>query len=291
MSSVAESAAQKSEESAPGVGEKPFIRIHGGGRAIFDLRELIAYRELLYFLVWRDVKVRYKQTVLGIGWALIQPIFTMLLFTVIFGRLAGVRSDGIHYPLFVYAGLALWTFFSTAVTSSSNSLVGSANLISKVYFPRLLIPTATVGAALVDLAIALVVLVGMMGWYRVEITTGWLLAPLFVVLTALLAVATGIWLAALNVRYRDVRHAVPFAVQLWMFASPVIYPSSMIPERWRWVLTINPLTGVLEGFRASLFGRPIDWPPVAISALAIGVVLVSGVLFFQRTENTFADVV
>lgn len=255
-----------------------------------DLRELWNYRELLYFLTWRDIKVRYQQTVLGAAWAIIQPVLTMLIFTAIFGRFAGIPSDNIPYPIFVYAALLPWTFFSNAVTNSGNSLVGSANLITKVYFPRMIIPGAAVMAGLVDFLIASVVLAVLMVYYRV--VPGWqlVLFPVLLALAAVLALGVGMIMSALNVKYRDVRYALPFLVQIWMFATPILYPLSLV-KRWQWVLWLNPLTGIIEGFRSSLLGRPIAWVPLAISAGLTAVILVCAAVFFRRMERGFADVV
>jgi lipopolysaccharide transport system permease protein len=245
----------------------------------------------LYFLTWRDVKVRYKQTVLGAAWAVIQPLFTMLIFTLFFGKLANMPSDGIPYPLFAYAALLPWTFFSNAVTNSGNSLVGSANLITKVYFPRMIIPGAAVAAGLVDFTIAFALLVGLMIYYGVGLTASILLLPVLVLLTTLLALGVGMWMSALNVKYRDIRYALPFAIQLWMFGSPIIYPLSMIPAKWQPLFALNPLTGIIEGYRASLFGLAINWPILAISAAATLFILVYAAYTFRRMERTFADVV
>jgi lipopolysaccharide transport system permease protein len=258
-----------------------------------NLKELWAYRELLYFLTWRDVKVRYKQTFLGIAWAILQPLLTMIVFTIFFGRLAGIdaKTDGIPYPIFVFAGLMPWTFFSNAISTSGNSLVNNANLITKVYFPRLIIPTAAVMAGLVDLGIASFLLVGMMFYYSVALSWWLLLFPVLVVLTTLLAVATGMWLSALNVKYRDIRHALPFVVQIWMFVSPIIYPSSSIPEKWRWVLSLNPMTGIIEGYRSSLFGRPVNWTQLGTSVIIILALLIYGAYSFRKMEKDFADIV
>lgn len=258
-----------------------------------NLRDLWAYRELLYFLTWRDVKVRYKQTLLGVAWAIIQPLFTMLIFTLFFGRLGGfdARTEGMPYPLFAFAGLLPWTFFANAVTNSGNSLVGSANLITKVYFPRMIIPVAAVAAGLVDFAIAFVMLVGLMFYYQVMLTWALLLLPVLMLLTALLAVGVGMWLSALNVKYRDIRFALPFVIQLWMFVSPVIFPSSILPQKWRWVLELNPLSGIIEGFRSSVFGRAINWKALGVSALITILLLVYASYSFRRMEKTFADIV
>ena len=258
-----------------------------------NLRDLWAYRELLYFLTWRDVKVRYKQTVLGVVWALLQPLLTMLISTLIFGRLGGfgARTGGIPYPIFAYAGLLPWTFFSNAITASGNSLVGSANLITKVYFPRMIIPGAAVAAGLVDFFIAFVLLLGLMLYYRVSLTWNLLLFPALVFLTALLATGVGMWLSALNVKYRDIRFALPFIVQLWMFLSPVFYPSNVLPEKYRWAFALNPLTGIIDAYRSSLFGRPIDWTALGVSSLITIVLLVYASYSFRRMEKTFADIV
>jgi lipopolysaccharide transport system permease protein len=256
-----------------------------------DLKQTWAYRELLYFLIWRDVKVRYKQTVLGAAWAIIQPLFTMIIFTLFFGRLAGVPSDNVPYPVFVYAGLLLWTFFANSLANSGNSLVGSQNLLTKIYFPRIIIPAATVGAGLVDLAIAFVVLAGLMLYYGIAVTWSVILVPVIVGLTTLLALGVGMWLSALNVKYRDVRFALPFLIQLWMFLSPIIYPSSFVPLKWRWVLTLNPLTGLIDGFRAALFASPINWTTLGLSAAITLAMLVYAAYVFKRLERTFADIV
>lgn len=258
----------------------------------FELGQLWSYRELLYFLTWRDLKVRYKQTVLGAAWAIIQPFFTMVIFTLFFGRLAGVPSDNVPYPVFVYAGLLLWIFISTTVGNCGNSLVSSQNLLSKVYFPRLIIPGATVGAGLVDLAIAFVVLVGLMVYYQITITWNVLLIIPIIILTTLLALGVGMWAAALNVKYRDIRFALPFAIQLWMFVSPVIYPSSFVPPRFRWLLLLNPLTGIIDNFRAALFAsRPINWNSLGISTAITLALLFYSVFVFKRMERNFADIV
>jgi lipopolysaccharide transport system permease protein len=274
------------------VNDAPLIRIRPSRSWVaLDLRDLWAYRELLFFLTWRDVKVRYKQTVLGVAWAVIQPLFTMLIFTLFFGRLAGVPSDGIPYPLFAFAALVPWTFFSNAVTNSGNSLVGNANLISKVYFPRLIVPGSAVGAGLVDFAISFVLLGFMMIFYRQPLSWNLLLLPVLVILLSLLALGVGLWMSALNVKYRDIRYALPFVVQLWMFVTPIIYPASMVPERWRWALALNPLAGIIEGFRASLFGRPIDWQLLGISTAVTLALLTYAAYLFRRLEKSFADVV
>jgi lipopolysaccharide transport system permease protein len=276
------------------LGDQPMVVIEPSKSWVaLNLRDLWAYRELVYFLTWRDVKVRYKQTALGVVWAILQPLLTMLISTLIFGRLGGfeTRTGGIPYPIFAYAGLLPWTFFSNAITTSGNSLVGSANLITKVYFPRMIIPGAAVAAGLVDFFIAFVLLIGLMVYYQIGPTWNLLLFPVLVFLTALLAMSVGMWLSALNVKYRDVRFALPFIVQMWMFASPVFYPSNALPNKYRWIFGLNPLTGIIDAYRASLFGGAIDWIALGISALITVVLLVYASYSFRRMEKTFADIV
>jgi len=258
-----------------------------------NLRDLWNYRELLYFLTWRDVKVRYKQTALGVAWAIIQPLFTMLIFTLFFGKLAGIEAQtgGIPYPVFAYAGLLPWTFFSNALTSSGNSLVGSAQLITKVYFPRMIIPGAAVAAGLVDFAIAFVILVILMFYYGAVPAWTVVMLPVLVLLTVVLALGMGMWFSALNVKYRDVRFALPFLVQLWMFVSPVIYPSTFLPQKYRWLLMLNPLTGIIEGYRSALFGKPFNWTALGVSTLIAVFLLIYASYSFKRMEKTFADIV
>lgn len=253
-----------------------------------NLRDLWAYRELLYFLTWRDVKIRYKQTLFGAAWAILQPLLLMLIFTFFFGRLAGISSGKVPYPLFAYAGLLPWTFFANAVATSGNSLVNSTNLITKVYFPRIIIPAAAVAAGLVDFAIACVLLVALMFYYQMPLHGSILLLPVLTLLTALLALGVGLLMSALNVKYRDVRYALPFLIQCWMFASPVIYP---VPSRWRWLLSINPMTGIIEAVRASLFGEPLKWELLAVSAATTVLLLISSTFAFHRMEKSFADVI
>jgi lipopolysaccharide transport system permease protein len=271
---------------------KPLFTIEPSrGWVPINLSELWFYRELLYFLTWRDVKIRYKQTVLGALWAILQPLLTMLIFSLFFGRLAGVPSDDIPYPIFAYAGLLPWTFFANAISNSGNSLVGSANLISKVYFPRMIIPAAAVAAGLVDFAIAFMLLVLLMFYYHITVTWNLLLFPAVLFLTTVLAVAVGMWLSALNVKYRDVRYALPFLIQLWMFVSPVIYPASFLPPKVRWILFLNPMTGIIEAGRSALFGRPFNWTSLGISAaITAGAILYSS-FAFRRMEKSFADIV
>ncbi len=270
----------------------PLLTIEGGHKwAAIDLRELWSHRDLLYFLAWRDVKLRYKQTVLGAAWAILQPFLTMVVFTILFGHLAKVPSDGQPYAIFSYAGLLPWTFFSSAVGNSSNSLVGNANLITKVYFPRLVIPGAAVCASLVDFLIASAILMAMMPYYGVAFHLTMLMFPVLIAATMLVAATVGLWLSALNVKYRDVRYALPFLVQTWMFVTPVIYPVSFIPARWRWLLKFNPMTGIIEGFRSAIFGRPFDWPILASSAAITIALLVYATYSFKQMEREFADVI
>ena len=256
------------------------------------LRELWEYRDLLFFLAWRDISVRYKQTILGAAWAIIEPFFSMVVFSLFFGRLAQIPSDGVPYPIFSYAAMLPWTYFANAMTNSSNSLVGSANLLTKVYFPRLVIPLASVIPPAIDFAIAFVVLLGMMAFYGIAPTWHVLWLPAFLLLALITALGVGLWLSAMNVQYRDVRYAVPFLVQFWMFASPVTYPSSIVPEAWRALYGLNPMAGVIEGFRWALLGTETSpGPLIAVSVGAALVLLVSGAYYFRRMERTFADVV
>jgi lipopolysaccharide transport system permease protein len=256
-----------------------------------DLAELWHFRDLLYFLTRRDVAVRYKQTVLGFLWAIIQPLMGMVVFTVFLGTLAGVPSDGIPYPIFAYLGLLPWTYFAGAVTRSGSSLVSNAHVLTRVYFPRVLVPLSATLAALVDFAIALVVLGGLMAWYgRMPAASVLLVIPLMLV-TACLAAGVGMWLGALNAQYRDVQHAVPFLMQLWMFATPVVYPASIVPEHWRPLLALNPLAGLVEGFRAATLGRPLDAGALGISIASAAALTLFGAWQFRRMERAFADTV
>jgi lipopolysaccharide transport system permease protein len=260
----------------------------------FDLQlgDLWRYRELLFFLVWRDIKVRYSQTVLGAAWAILQPLLTMLVFTLLFGRLAKLPSDNVPYPLFVYTALLPWQLFAFALVESSNSLVTNQNLIRKVYFPRLVIPVATVLVGLMDFFISLVVLGGMMAFYRVPPASTALFMVPFLLLALLTAMGVGIWLAALNIQYRDIRYVVPFLTQFWMFATPVAYSTKLAPEKWRWLFGLNPMAGVVDGFRWSLLHSGTGWSALmAVSICGVLVVLVSGLAYFKRAERTFADLV
>jgi lipopolysaccharide transport system permease protein len=262
------------------------------GWAPLDLREFAGAHELLYFLVLRNLKLRYKQTVLGAAWAVLQPLLTMAVFTVIFGRLARLSSDGLPYPVFALAALVPWTYFGNALTQASNSLVDQHQLLTKVYFPRLLLPLAAVMAGLVELAISFVMLLLVLAWYGITPSVRLLVAPAFAMLAAACAFAPGIWLAALNVRYRDVRYVIPFLVQIWLFATPVAYSSSLIPDRWRLLYGLNPMAGVVDGFRWMV--APTAHAPgsgLAVSIATVAVLLTSGLYFFRRMERTFADVV
>jgi lipopolysaccharide transport system permease protein len=296
MSATDKAIPLNSEYCPPGIADPafniPYLTIlPSSGRPSLDLKEIWQYRELLYFLIWRDIKLRYKQTALGAIWAIIQPLLPMLIFTLFFGRLAHLPSNGIAYSLFAYAGLLPWTYFSNAVSNSSSSVVGNSNLVTKVYFPRMLIPLSGVLAALVDFFIASAVLVVMMVWHRVPLCASQLWAPLILLAITLLAAGTGMLFAALNVRFRDIRFALPFFVQFWMFATPVIYPASLVPAKWHWVLALNPMAGMVEGFRAAIFGMPLDWQMLAISTLAAVLLLIYSAYFFRRAERTFADVI
>jgi len=273
--------------------EAPVIVVQPSkGWISLKLREIWQYRELLYFLTWRDIKVRYKQTVLGAAWAIIQPFFTMVIFSIFFGRLAKMPSDGIPYPIFAYAALVPWTFFANGLNQASNSLVGSANLIKKVYFPRLVVPISSIISGVVDFVLAFAVLLGMMLFYGILPTVNILWLPFFVLLIFVTALGVGFWLSALNVQFRDVRYTVPFLTQFWLFASPIAYPSSLLSEPWRTLYGINPMVGVVEGFRWALLGTDTaPGPMVIVSALVALTVLVSGAFYFRRMEKTFADVV
>jgi lipopolysaccharide transport system permease protein len=270
--------------------KRPHIRIRSGrAAAALDLGELWSQRELLYFLAWRDIKVRYKQTLMGAAWVIVQPFFTMLIFTAVFHRLGGFRSDSLPYPLFAYSGLLLWLFFSQAVVNGTNSLILNSALVTKVYFPRMYVPGAAVAAGIVDLGVASVLLAGMLIYYGVEPTWQLALAPAFVLLTVVLALGLGLISSALTVKYRDLRHALPFLIQLLLFASPVIYPLDALPEGWRRVAALNPLAGALEGFRAALSGQPVDWTAAAVSAVFALVLLALSAYVFRRVEETLAD--
>jgi lipopolysaccharide transport system permease protein len=273
--------------------ELPHTRIEPSkGWISLGLKDLWQYRELLFFLTWRDIKVRYKQTALGAAWAVIQPLFTMLVFTLFFGRLAKVPSDGIPYPLFCYTALLPWQLFAYALTESSNSVVANERLITKVYFPRLVVPLASILAGFVDFVIAFTLVIGMMLWYEVRPTWAILTLPFFVILAMATALGVGLWLSALNVQYRDVRYTLNFIVQFWLFASPVAYSSTLVPARWRPFYGLNPMAGVIEGFRWALLGK-VQAPGamLVVSVAVVAVVLVGGLYYYRRMEKTFADVV
>jgi lipopolysaccharide transport system permease protein len=273
--------------------ELPHLRIEPKrGWVSVNLRDLWQYRELLFFLAWRDIKVRYKQTALGAAWAVIQPLFTMLLFTLFFGRLAKVPSDGIPYPLFSYTALLPWQLFAYALTESSNSVVANERLITKVYFPRLIVPLASILAGLVDFAIAFVLVLGMMSWYHMVPTWAILTLPFFILFTIITALAVGLWLSALNVQYRDVRYTLTFIVQFWLIASPVAYSATLVPAKWRPFYGLNPMAGVIEGFRWALLGKtPAPGALLWVSVAVVAIVLVGGFYYYRRMEKTFADLV
>jgi len=271
----------------------PILRIEPShGWVSLKLHELWEYRELLYFLTWRDIKVRYKQTVLGAAWAIIQPFFTMVVFSLFFGRLAKIPSDGIPYPIFAFAALVPWTFFAHGLTMSSNSLVGSANLIKKVYFSRLVIPISSVTSGAVDFVLAFSVLLGMMVFYNIIPTVNVIWLPFLLILAFATSLGVGLWFSAMNVQFRDVRYTVPFLTQFWLFATPIAYPSSLLSEPWRTIYGINPMVGVVEGFRWALLGTDTaPGPVIAASSLAALIILITGAFYFRRMEKTFADVV
>jgi lipopolysaccharide transport system permease protein len=263
-----------------------------GSWACIDFRELWDYRELLFFLALRDIKVRYKQTVFGIAWALIQPFFTMVVFSLFFGHLAKIPSDGVPYPIFSYAALVPWSFFANAVSQASDSLVGSANLISKVYFPRILIPLAVMLSCLVDFFVAFSLIIGMMLYFHVIPTLQVIWLPALLLLAIVTALGTGLWLSAMNVQFRDVRYSLPFLIQFWLFVTPVAYPSSLLPEPWRTLYGINPMAGVVEGFRWALLGTATAPSSIIAFSAAFAVIFViTGIYYFQRMERNFADII
>lgn len=256
------------------------------------VRALWEYRSLLYFLVWRDLKVRYRQTLIGIGWAILQPVIAMVIFTVVFGRFVRVPSDGLPYPIFAYCALLPWTYFASALNRCVVSVVGNAQLISKIYFPRLLLPIASTISGLFDFTASFVLLLGMMAWYGIAVSWTIVVVPALLLFALLAVLAVGLWLSALNVRFRDVGLAIPFLVQIWMFASPVAYPVSLVPEQYRLLYGLNPMVGVIEGFRWALLGKSVPDPAMlAVSAVVVLVALVGGLVFFRRMEDSFADVV
>lgn len=256
------------------------------------LREIWEYRDLLYFLVWRDIRVRYKQTLLGAAWAILQPVTTMVVFSIFFGRLAKVPSDGVPYPVFAFTALLPWQLFAYALSESSNSLVANQNLITKVYFPRLVVPFAAVVSGLADFTISMAVLAGLMIYFRLPVGSAVLWLPVFVIFAVITALAVGLWLSALNVKFRDVRYTIPFMTQLWMFATPVAYPSSIVPTQWRALYGLNPMAGVVEGFRWALLGTTqAPGALLVVSAFVVAALLASGLIYFRRMEATFADTV
>lgn len=277
---------------APAV-EPPVFRVQPSrGWASLRLSELWDYRELVYFFTWRDIKVRYKQTVLGILWAILQPLFTMLVFALFFGRLAKVPSDGIPYPIFSFTGLVPWTFFATGMTQASNSLVQNSNMLKKIYFPRMAMPIGTVLAGCVDFCLAFVVLLGMMVVYHTAPTWKVILLPLFLLLALVTCLGVSLWLSAMNVHFRDIKFTIPFITQFWMYATPIAYPSSLLPQPWRTLYGINPMAGVVEGFRWALLGaRTAPGPMIMLSSFVAVALLISGAFYFRRQEKTFADVV
>jgi lipopolysaccharide transport system permease protein len=274
-------------------GQPPVFRIEPTARGVrINFRELWDYRELLYFLVWRDVKVRYKQTVIGAGWAILQPLMTMVVFSIFFGGLAKIPSDGLPYPIFFYSALLPWTYFAQALSSATNSMVENQRLITRVYFPRVILPLAAALTGVVDFAIAFSVLFLMLVWYGIMPSFAVLLIPFFFLLTVVTALGVGMWLAALNAMYRDVRHTLPFLVQFWMFASPVAYPSSLVPTQWQWLYGLNPMAGVISGFRWALTGT--GQPPgmlFAASAFAMFAIFIGGLFYLRRMEEAIVDAV
>jgi lipopolysaccharide transport system permease protein len=270
--------------------EKPVVVIEPKSAPLNSIvRDLWNYRDLLYVLTTRDLKVRYKQTMLGATWAVAQPLSTMIIFTLFFGQMTGVPSDGLPYPIFAYAGLLPWTFFSNAVINSGNSLAINSSLITKVYFPRMIVPVATVASGFVDLIIASVFLILMMFYYEINISINILLLPVLIVLISLLSIGIGMWVAALNVKYRDVRYALPFVIQLGLFITPIIYPLSSVPQKWHWLMSLNPLTGLIEAFRDACFGNPFDWTSLGISIVVTLIILIFTVYSFHKMERGFAD--
>lgn len=282
------------ESVALAAAQSRVLRIKPSNRAVhLDLRELWAYRELLFFLVWRDVKVKYKQTFIGVAWAIIQPLVSMIIFSVIFGHLAGIDPGlDIPYPLFVFAGLLPWSYFSSSLSLSSSSLTGNSNLITKVYFPRLLIPLASIVSPLIDFLMAFVILVGLFAYYGRVPNWHAVAIPAFLLAALLTALGVGLWLSCLNVRYRDVPYAIPFLTQLWLYSTPVIYPVGIIPKDWQWLIALNPMTGVIEAFRWSVLGVGVPHYSIFFTGVGVGLLLtLSGLWYFQRTERHFADVI
>jgi len=283
----------QTRSSSSSLSTEPTVVIEPSKRLLhLDLKAIWEYKELLYFLVWRDLKVRYKQTGIGAGWAILQPLMTMAIFTVVFGTFAKIPSDGIPYPIFAYSALLPWNLFANSLTRGGTSIVGNAHIISKIYFPRLLLPLSGILSPIVDFAISMVILFAMMIWFGTRPTWGVLALPLFLFLALLTALAVCLWLSALNVRYRDVGYTITFLVQLWMFASPIAYPISLVPEKWRMLYMLNPMAGVIVGFRWALLGTEnLDFRMIAISSVVVLALLFPGIVYFKYTERTFADVV
>ncbi len=279
-------------KQARGTGSVPTITIRPlRGWIVINLKELWAYRELLYFFTWRDITVRYKQTILGFAWAILQPLFMMLVFTLFFGYLAKIPSDGIPYPLFNYAALLPWTLFAEGLSRSSATMVQNANLVQKVYFPRLVMPLSSILSPLVDFTIAFIILIGMLFYFGYPFTVKMLFLPAFILLALMASLGVGLWLSAINVRYRDVSYVIPFLIQLWLFASPVVYSSSLLPRQFQAIYGLNPMAGVIEGFRWALLGTEPPGSLIAVSVIIVSLLLVSGVFYFRRLETTFADVI
>lgn len=282
----------RADESNPQSDLKPIIIEPAKGWVGLRLDEIWAYRELLFFLMWRDIKVRYKQTVMGVLWAVIQPFFTMVVFSLFFGRLANIPSDDLPYPIFAFAALVPWTFFSNALSMASNSLVNNANMVKKIYFPRLIMPTATVLAGVVDFILAFLVLMGMMAFFRIAPTANVIWLPFFLLLALVTSLGVSLWLAAMNVQFRDVRYIIPFLTQAWLFITPIAYPSSLLEQPWRTIYGINPMAGVVEGFRWALLGtETAPGPIIIVSSVVAVLLLVGGAFYFRRMEKNFADVV
>ncbi len=281
------------ESAATNTLRKPLMAIQPRKRIFqLDLGEIWRYRELLYFMAWRDIIVRYKQTAIGASWAIIQPLINMIIFTLIFGVLARIPSEGVPYPVFAFAGLLPWTFFSQVLTRGANSVVGSSNLITKIYFPRLILPLAATAAPAVDFVLSFLMLMALMAWYHITPTWGLLALPLFLGLAFVTAMAMTLWFSSLNVRYRDVGYIIPFLSQVWMYASPVVYPISVVPQKWRPLYSLNPMAGAIEGFRWALFGKESpDFMVITISSSVVLALLLGGIVYFKRMEQTFADVI
>lgn len=288
-SAVGAESAHPSRHSLP---EKPVVANDAkAASAAFNLRDIFSYRELLYFLAWRDIKVRYKQTAMGAAWAIIQPLFIMIVFAVFFGIFIGVPTEGMPFTLFFYCALVPWTFFSMSLTMSSVSLINNSNLITKIYFPRVIVPISTVFAGLIDLLITVVILFGMILAYRVNLSWRILMLPAMLAVTILLSTAIGIWLSALTVKYRDIRHALPFVLQIWMYITPIVYPLSIVTEKWRKLMYVNPLTGIVEGMRSAAVGKEFNWPAIEWSIVITAIVCVGAVRAFRRIEKSFADLI